>query len=110
MTERLSPVQARVLAAAADGAPLSVVAARLGTTRTQVASRLSEAYRRLDVTWLPRGEKRAEAVRVARGHGLIPPEAASGPVGAPQGSEAPRVHRGRERPPGAHQGAEKEAA
>ncbi|WP_445520503.1 hypothetical protein [Streptomyces sp. NEAU-174] len=75
MTFHLSPRQALVLAAAADGVPLSVVATRLGTTRTQVASRLSEAYRALDVVWLPRDERRAEAVRVARRHGLIPAEA-----------------------------------
>lgn len=75
MTPRLTPRQAAVLAAAADGAPLSTVAARLGTTRTQIASRISEAYRRLDVTWMPRGERRAAAVRIARRHGLIPADA-----------------------------------
>lgn len=73
----LSPRQAEVLAAAADGVPLSVVAVRLGTTRTQVASRLSEAYRRLEVGWLPRDERRAEAVRVARREGWIPATPAS---------------------------------
>lgn len=62
---RLSPRQTAVLTAAADGAPLSTVANRLGTTREQVAARLSEAYRRLDVTWLPRNERRAAAVRAA---------------------------------------------
>lgn len=75
MTPRLTPRQAAVLAAAADGAPLSAVAARLGTTRTQIASRISEAYRALGVTWLPRDERRAEAVRIARRHGLIPADA-----------------------------------
>lgn len=68
----LSPRQAAVLTAAADGAPLTKVAERLGTTRTQIASRLSEAYRGLDVTWMPRPERRAAAVRTARHHGLIP--------------------------------------
>jgi DNA-binding NarL/FixJ family response regulator len=72
MTSRLTPRQAAVLAAASDGAPLATVAARLGTTRTQIASRLSEAYRALDVAWLPRDERRAAAVRIARRHGLIP--------------------------------------
>lgn len=67
----LYPKQAQVLEASADGAPLSVVAVRLGMPRTQVASRLSEAYRALGVGWLPRGEKRAAAVAVARKHGLI---------------------------------------
>lgn len=69
---RLSPRQATVLTAAADGAPLSVVAARLGTTRTQVASRLSETYRALDVAWMARDERRTAAVHRARVHGLIP--------------------------------------
>lgn len=73
-TPHLYPKQAEVLAAAADGAPLSVVGRRLGMPRTQVASRLSEAYVRLDVTWMPRDERRTAAVRVARRHGLIPAE------------------------------------
>lgn len=72
MIPHLYPKQAQVLAAAADGAPLSEVGRRLGMPRTQVASRLSEAYVRLDVAWMPRGEKRAAAVRIARRHGLIP--------------------------------------
>lgn len=71
---RLSPARARVLAAAADGSPLSVVASRLGTTREQVAARLSEAYRQLDVAWMNREERRAAAVLLAREHGLIPEE------------------------------------
>lgn len=50
----------------------AVVAARLGTTREQVAARLSEAYIRLDVTWRPRDERRAAAVALARSRGLIP--------------------------------------
>jgi DNA-binding NarL/FixJ family response regulator len=68
----VSPRQAAVLAAGADGAPLSTVAERLGTTREQVSARLSEAYVRLDVTYLPRVERRAAAVRIARRHQLIP--------------------------------------
>lgn len=71
----LSPRQALVLAAAADGGPLSVVAARLGTSREQVSARLSEAYRALDVVWVPRNERRAAAVRAARTAGLIPTHA-----------------------------------
>lgn len=68
----LTPRQAEVLTAAADGATLAVVAQRLGTTRETVAARLSDAYRRLDVTYLPRDERRAAAVRTARRRGLIP--------------------------------------
>lgn len=70
----LTPLQARVLTAAADGAPLRIVAEHLGTTRAQVAARLSDAYRRLDVTHLPRNERRQAAVRIARNRGLIPQE------------------------------------
>ncbi|WP_369214420.1 LuxR C-terminal-related transcriptional regulator [Streptomyces flavofungini] len=69
LTER----QALVLVAAADGASLTAVAARLGTTRQQIASSLSGAYIRLGVHGLPRGEKRAAAVAEARRRGLIPP-------------------------------------
>ncbi|MFI2465959.1 LuxR C-terminal-related transcriptional regulator [Streptomyces globisporus] len=68
----LTPRQAQVLIAAADGAPLSQVAVRLGVRRETVAARLSDAYRRLDVAHLPRDEKRQAAVRTARSRGLIP--------------------------------------
>ncbi|MCY0916990.1 hypothetical protein OS965_02215 [Streptomyces sp. H27-G5] len=76
----LTRPQAAVLEAAADGATLTVVATRLGRPRTWVAARLSEAYKRLDVAWVARGERRAAAVRLARKRGLIPPA----------GGEAPR--------------------
>lgn len=66
--------QAEVLTAAADGSTLTVVAQRLGTTREQVAARLSEAYRRLDVAWMERSDRRPAAVHVARKRGLIPAE------------------------------------
>ncbi|MFJ7999007.1 hypothetical protein ACIQ7D_17925 [Streptomyces sp. NPDC096310] len=39
--------------------------------RAQVAARLAEAYLRLDVTWVPRDERRAAAVDTARRRGLI---------------------------------------
>ncbi|MFJ8221431.1 LuxR C-terminal-related transcriptional regulator [Streptomyces griseus] len=68
----LTPRQAQVLMAAADGAPLAEVAERLGVRRETVAARLSDAYRRLDVAHLPRDEKRRAAVRIARRRGLIP--------------------------------------
>ena len=68
----LTPRQAAVLTAAADGAPLAEVARRLGTTRPQVAARLSDAYQRLDVTHLPRDQRRQAAVQAARRRGLIP--------------------------------------
>lgn len=69
----LTRPQATVLEAAADGSTLAVVAARVGMRREQVAARLSEAYKRLDVAWMDRDERRAAAVRVARKRGLIPP-------------------------------------
>jgi DNA-binding NarL/FixJ family response regulator len=68
----LTPRQADVLTAAAGGDPLRVVADRLGITREQVASHLARAYQRLDVTSLPREERRAAAVRTAVHRGLIP--------------------------------------
>jgi len=71
LSARLSPQQAAVVAAAADGSPLAVVGARVGISRAQAAGRLSEAYRRLDVAWLPAGERRMAAYRAAVGAGLI---------------------------------------
>lgn len=68
----LTPRQAQALAAAATGAPLREVAEQLGVTREHVASLLARAYQRLDVTYLPRDQRRAEAVRIAVRRGLIP--------------------------------------
>ncbi len=68
----LTPRQAQALTAAADGASLRTVAARLGTTIQQASSLLSRAYQRLDVTYLPRDQRRAAAVRAAVHRGLIP--------------------------------------
>jgi hypothetical protein len=76
----LYPKHVTVLAAAADGVSLAEVGRRLGMPRTQVASRMSEAYRALDVGWLPREERRAAAVEALRGMGLIPAEATEGSV------------------------------
>ncbi|MFG3127410.1 hypothetical protein ACGFZU_06870 [Streptomyces tendae] len=63
-----------MLDTAADGASLTVVAARLGTTREQISSSLSGAYLRLGVHQHPRAERRAAAVAEARRRGLIPPK------------------------------------
>lgn len=68
----LTPVQVKVLSAAASGAPLSKVAQRSGRSRTYVASRLSEIYKRLGLEGTAPAERRAEAVRIAREAGLIP--------------------------------------
>ncbi|WP_420037800.1 response regulator transcription factor [Streptomyces sp. cg28] len=70
--EPLTAKQRQVLAAAADGASLATVAVRLDTTPHQISARLSEAYLRLGVTDLPRSDRRAAAVDVARRRGLIP--------------------------------------
>jgi DNA-binding XRE family transcriptional regulator/DNA-binding CsgD family transcriptional regulator len=67
----LSPMQARVLAVVADGCPLAEAARVLGSTPTAVASVLTGTYRRLGVADVPRGQRRAAAVRVARARGLI---------------------------------------
>ncbi|MEV6702711.1 LuxR C-terminal-related transcriptional regulator [Streptomyces sp. NPDC051453] len=75
----LTPRQAEVLAAAASGDSLTVIAARVGTNRPQVAARLAEAYQRLEVTHLPRDGRRAAAVRAARHRGLIPLATWDGP-------------------------------
>lgn len=67
----LTPRQAQALTAAASGAPLRQVADQLGITREHASSLLSRAYERLDVTHLPRSERRAAAVRTALARGLI---------------------------------------
>lgn len=68
----LTDRQVEVLQAAADGAPLSEVAAdRLKMPREGLASHLSEVYRRLGVADLPLGARRAAAVRIARERGLL---------------------------------------
>lgn len=71
--EPLTARQALVLTEAATGDSLTAIAARLGTTPQQISARLSEGYLRLGVTKLPRLERRAAAVAVARRRGLIPP-------------------------------------
>jgi DNA-binding NarL/FixJ family response regulator len=67
----LTPRQADAITAAADGAPLHEVGARLGVTRGHAASLLSRAYERLDVAYLPRDQRRTAALRTAVRRGLI---------------------------------------
>ena len=67
----LTPRQAEVLSAAADGAPLAVVAQRLEMPREGLASHLSDIYVRLGVADRGLGERRAAAVRVAQQLSLI---------------------------------------
>jgi DNA-binding CsgD family transcriptional regulator len=68
----LSPRQLQALTAAATGATLTEIGDQLGITREHVSMLLSNAYRRLDVTHLPRNQRRAAAVRAAVRRGLIP--------------------------------------
>ena len=68
----LTPRQAQALTAAATGATLREVADQLGITREHASSLLSRAYQRLDVTHLPRGQRRTAAARTAVRRGLIP--------------------------------------
>lgn len=77
---RLSPRQTQALTHAATGATLNEIAQRMGVTRESVSSLLSNAYIRLDVTYLPRNQRRAAAVRVARQHGLIPDPSSKEPT------------------------------
>lgn len=68
----LTPSQARMLRSVASCQAVDAAATQLGMSRDALSSRLSEIYRRLGVTHLPRGEeRRAAAVRVAVQHGLI---------------------------------------
>ncbi len=72
MKPLLTPVQVKVLAAAASGDPLSKVAQRINRSRTYVASRLSETYKRLGLESTAPAERRAQAVRIACEAGLLP--------------------------------------
>lgn len=70
----LTPAQHRALKAVAVAGSTSAAAARLDIPLVTVASRLSEVYRRLGVTDVPRGEeRRVAAVRAAVQHGLLAP-------------------------------------
>lgn len=70
----LTPRQVQILAEARTGAPLSVIAVRVGMPRESVGSRMSEVYRQLDVAHLPYGRREA-AIRVAVELGLLEPAA-----------------------------------
>jgi DNA-binding NarL/FixJ family response regulator len=69
---RLSDTQARVLLEMESGATLAETAQRLGLARGTCSTRLSEAYRRLDVAWMEKGSRLPAALRKAREHGLLP--------------------------------------
>lgn len=65
----LSPVQLAVLRAAADGAPMRVIAERTGLPVTQVATRMTQIYRRLGVDKVPVGRSPAQR-RTRRTHAI----------------------------------------
>ena len=67
----LSRRQVEVLREAASGDSLVRLGQRLRMTDQAVSSHLSRIYQQLEVTHLPRSERRAAAVRVALQHGLI---------------------------------------
>ena len=70
----LSRRQVEILREAASVASLEELGCRLGMTVPAVGSCLSRIYQRLEVTHLPRSERRASAVRVAMQHGLFDPQ------------------------------------
>lgn len=70
----LTSMERTVLTVMADGRTITQGAALMGIPRSTLATRLSYAYRRLDVLHLPRAHRRREAVRIAREHGFIPGE------------------------------------
>ena len=74
---RLSPRQLEALTAAATGATLQHIGQQLGITREHASMLLSHAYRRLDLSHLPRDQKRAAAIRIAVQRGIITDPAAS---------------------------------
>lgn len=72
----LSPVQLAVLRAAADGAPLRIIAQRTGLPVTQVSARMTQIYKRLGINKVPVGRspaqrrtRRALALAEARNRG-----------------------------------------
>lgn len=69
---RLSETQVRILAELAAGASINQASERLGMTHGTCASRLSEAYQRLDVAWMDKASRRSEAIRRARERGFLP--------------------------------------
>lgn len=69
--DRLTPKQQRILFAVQGDVSLTQAAREIGITRTSISTRLCEIYRKLDVTHLPRREKRAAALRIAQERGLL---------------------------------------
>ncbi len=69
---QLSETHVRVLLSMESGVTLAQTAVDLGLRPGTCSTRLSEAYRRLDVAWMAKGERLPEALRRARRLGLLP--------------------------------------
>lgn len=69
---QLSDTHVRILLSMESGATLAETAVRLELRPGTCSTRLSEAYRRLDVGWMERGTRLPAALRKARALGLIP--------------------------------------
>lgn len=69
---RLTKTQVGILAALAAGADVEGAARRLGLRPGTCATRLSEAYRQLDVSWMARADRLPAALRRAGELGLLP--------------------------------------
>lgn len=67
----LTDTQARILLEMESGATLAETAVRLELRPGTCSTRLSEAYRRLDVAWMEKGKRLPAALRRAREHGLL---------------------------------------
>jgi DNA-binding NarL/FixJ family response regulator len=72
MPVHLSETHVRILVSMESGATLSQTAERLGLRPGTCSTRLSEAYRRLDVGWMDKGTRLPAALRRARELGLLP--------------------------------------
>lgn len=68
----LTETQVRVLLSMESGATLAQTADRLNLRPGTCSTRLSEAYRRLEVDWMAKGTRLPAALRKARALGLIP--------------------------------------
>lgn len=69
---QLSDTHVKILLSMESGATLAQTAARLDLRPGTCATRLSEAYRRMDVRWMEKGQRLPAALQRARRLGLIP--------------------------------------
>lgn len=73
----LTETHIKVLLLKESGATLAEIAERLNLRPGTCSTRLSEAYRRLDVGWMEKGTRLPAALRRARALGLLPETAAT---------------------------------